>query len=244
MAALERRAIDALRAFGVLMTDTCINYQTIHGAAEGRARRLRRHRRRHLFEQRARRAQQFRGRPVGFGGGVDRPDPALRLPSRRMPTRDPALSPDREAAYLAEWGAVGGIVGEACSSYWQVPCSSRASRPRRAPTCSSILAHRPGELRLGGLVPHAGGHRPRRGRSAARHPTRGQIGRAEIDAFLARYAASGDKLDVVVFGAPQLSLFEIEAVAQALDGRRVHPDTWIAGYDLARDQARPPTAWG
>jgi hypothetical protein len=29
MAALEQRAIEALRAFGVLMTDTCINYQTI-----------------------------------------------------------------------------------------------------------------------------------------------------------------------------------------------------------------------
>src|SRR5918912_4091410 len=29
MAALEARAIAALRAFGVLMTDTCINYQTI-----------------------------------------------------------------------------------------------------------------------------------------------------------------------------------------------------------------------
>ena len=28
-AALERRATDALRAMGVLMTDTCINYQTI-----------------------------------------------------------------------------------------------------------------------------------------------------------------------------------------------------------------------
>src|SRR5215470_4673567 len=29
MAALEQRTIEALRAFGVLMTDTCINYQTI-----------------------------------------------------------------------------------------------------------------------------------------------------------------------------------------------------------------------
>jgi hypothetical protein len=54
-----------------------------------------------------------------------------------------------------------------------------------------------------------------------------QIGRAEIDAFLARYAAPGDKLDVVVFGAPQLSLFEVEAVAQALDGRRIHADTTL-----------------
>jgi predicted aconitase len=53
------------------------------------------------------------------------------------------------------------------------------------------------------------------------------IGRAEIDAFLARYAAPGDKLDIVVFGAPQLSLFEIEALADALGGRRIHPDTTV-----------------
>lgn len=35
MVALERRAIDALRAFGVLMTDTCINYQTIIAPVRG-----------------------------------------------------------------------------------------------------------------------------------------------------------------------------------------------------------------
>src|SRR5438270_13023382 len=35
MAALEQRAIDALRAFGVLMTDTCINYQTIMAPVRG-----------------------------------------------------------------------------------------------------------------------------------------------------------------------------------------------------------------
>src|SRR5215472_15649849 len=35
MAALETRAIAALRAFGVLMTDTCINYQTIMAPIRG-----------------------------------------------------------------------------------------------------------------------------------------------------------------------------------------------------------------
>ena len=53
------------------------------------------------------------------------------------------------------------------------------------------------------------------------------IGAADIAAFLERFAAPGDKLDVVVFAAPQLSLFEMEAVAGALDGRRVHPDTTV-----------------
>ena len=32
---LERRAIDALRRLGILMTDTCINYQTIQAPARG-----------------------------------------------------------------------------------------------------------------------------------------------------------------------------------------------------------------
>ena len=35
MAALERRAIEALSACGVLMTDTCINYQTIMAPLRG-----------------------------------------------------------------------------------------------------------------------------------------------------------------------------------------------------------------
>ena len=39
MAALERRAIAALTAFGVLMTDTCINYQTVMAPLRGGNRR-------------------------------------------------------------------------------------------------------------------------------------------------------------------------------------------------------------
>ena len=35
MAALEQRAIEALRAFGVLITDTCIDYQTILAPMRG-----------------------------------------------------------------------------------------------------------------------------------------------------------------------------------------------------------------
>ena len=53
------------------------------------------------------------------------------------------------------------------------------------------------------------------------------IGPQDVAAFLQRYATSGDKLDVVVFAAPQLSLFEIAALADALDGRSVHPDTTV-----------------
>jgi predicted aconitase len=53
------------------------------------------------------------------------------------------------------------------------------------------------------------------------------ISRAELDAFTASYGAVGDKVDVVVFGAPQLSLVEMAEVAEALDGRHVHPATTL-----------------
>jgi hypothetical protein len=39
--------------------------------------------------------------------------------------------------------------------------------------------------------------------------------------LLASYAEGGDEIDVVVFSAPQLSLFELRALAELLDGRRV-----------------------
>ena len=54
-----------------------------------------------------------------------------------------------------------------------------------------------------------------------------QIGRAEIDAFVQSYGASGDKVDIVVFAAPQLSLVEVAEVADALSGRRIHPETTL-----------------
>jgi predicted aconitase len=119
----------------------------------------------------------------------------------------------------------GAIFGEVCGSYWQVPViegvaevpSSDALKhfgTALASFGSVALFHLPGitagDPAITGLPPEAVA-----------------IGRAEIDAFIARYAAGGDKLDVVVFGAPQLSLFEIEAVAQTLDGRQVHRDTRV-----------------
>jgi predicted aconitase len=54
-----------------------------------------------------------------------------------------------------------------------------------------------------------------------------RIDEAAFQQFYARYAAKGHKVDVVVFGAPQLSLLEIESLAGLLDGRRVHPATTL-----------------
>jgi predicted aconitase len=226
MAAIERRAIEALRAFGVLMTDTCINYQTIMAPVRGD----------HLaygdtgvviysnsvFGARS----NFEGGPSALAAGLTGRTPryGYHLDECRRATRRFRLA--EMPRDLAEWGAVGGIVGEACGSYWEVPAiegvesvpGSDALKhfgTAAASFGSVALFHMPGITAEDAVF------------TGAAPPSIVTIGRDEIEAFLARFAAPGDKLDVVVFSAPQLSLFEIEAVAQALDGRHVHPDTTL-----------------
>src|SRR5713101_7127854 len=117
MRALEARAIAALQAFGVLMTDTCINYQTIMPPVRGE----------HLamgdtgvviysnsvFGARS----NFEGGPSALAAALTGRTPryGYHLDEYRRATRrfEIMVSP-RD---LSEWGALGGIIGEGCASY-------------------------------------------------------------------------------------------------------------------------------
>jgi predicted aconitase len=225
MAALEQRAIDALRAFGVLMTDTCINYQTIMAPVRGD----------HLaygdtgvviysnsvFGART----NFEGGPSALAAGFTGRTPryGFHLDECRRPTRRFRLAV--EPRDLCEWGAVGGIVGEACGSYWQVPVVEGIEA---VPGSDALKHFGTAAASFGSIAMfHMPGITADDGATGLAPAPRLTIDRAAIDAFLSRYAAPGDKLDVVVFGAPQLSLFEIEALARLLDGRQIHPDTTL-----------------
>jgi hypothetical protein len=82
---LERRAIAAFDAFGVLMA---INYQTIMPPVRGEHVAFGRHWRRHLFEQRVRRPVELGGWTVGLERGAHRPDAAgYHLDERRRATQ-------------------------------------------------------------------------------------------------------------------------------------------------------------
>jgi predicted aconitase len=225
MAALEHRAIMSLRAFGVLMTDTCINYQTIMAPVRGE----------HMaygdtgvviysnsvFGARS----NFEGGPSALAAGLTGRTPryAYHLDACRRATRRFRLA--AAPRDLSEWGALGGIVGEACGSYWEVPFIEGIETVPG----SDALKHFGASLASFGSVAlfHMPGITAEEAVFAGSPPPAIAIARDGIEAFLARYAALEAKLDVVVFGAPQLSLFEMEAVASALDGRRVHHDTTV-----------------
>ena len=232
MAALEARAIAALRAFGVLMTDTCINYQTILPPARGE----------HLamgdtgvviysnsvFAARS----NFEGGPSALAAALTGRTPryGYHLDECRRPTRHfrVAAAP-RE---LSEWGALGGIIGRECGSYWEVPLIDGIDEPpgsdalkhfgaAMASYGSTALFHMPG------VTPESDLDRRHLAGMPAGSRRFVTIGRAEIDAFVAAYGAAGDKVDVVVFAAPHLSLIEMAAVADALDGRHVQAGTTL-----------------
>jgi predicted aconitase len=225
MAALEQRAIEALRAFGVLMTDTCINYQTIMAPVRGE----------HMaygdtgvviYSNSVLGARSnFEGGPSALAAGLTGRTPryGYHLDACRRATRRFRLA--AAPRDLSEWGALGGIVGEACGSYWEVPVIEGVETVPG----SDALKHFGTALASFGSVAlfHMPGITAEDAVFAGSPPAVVTIAQDGIEAFLARYAAPEDKLDVVVFGAPQLSLFEIEAVALALDGRQVHDGTTV-----------------
>jgi predicted aconitase len=225
MVALESRAITALAAFGVLMTDTCINYQTVLAPLRGE----------HVAHGDTGSviyANSVLGARSNFEGGPSALAAALtgRTPrygyhldtSRRATRRFRVRARPRD---LSEWGALGALVGEACSSYWQVAVIEGLTEVPG----SDAMKHFGAALASFGSVAlfHMPGITAEEAVFAGASPDPVPIAPSDIAAFLARYAAPGDKLDVVVFAAPQLSLLEIAAVAGALDGRQVHRDTTL-----------------
>jgi predicted aconitase len=225
MAALEARAIAALKSFGVLMTDTCINYQTILPPTRGE----------HLamgdtgvviysnsvFGARS----NFEGGPSALAAALTGRTPryGYHLDEHRRATR--RFRVDVQPRDLSEWGALGGIIGRECGSYWEVPLIEGIEG---APG-SDALKHFGAAMASYGStalfhLPNITADAPE---FAGSPPDAVRIGRAELDAFIAAYGAAGDKVDIVVFAAPHLSLVEMAAVSDALAGRRVHPDTTL-----------------
>jgi predicted aconitase len=228
MAAIESRAIAAFEALGVLMTNTCINYQTILPPVRGE----------HLalgdtgvviYSNSVMGARSnFEGGPSALAAGLTGGTPryGYHLDQHRAGTLHFAVQ--HQPVDFADWGALGGIVGRAANSYWHVPVVTGL---REIPN-SDQLKHFGAALASFGSVAmfHMPGVTPEaptladafHGRTA---PPATLIGEDEFTAFYAGYAATGDKVDVVVFAAPQLSLIEMQGLAGLLDGRRVNGAT-------------------
>lgn len=220
---LERRTIEAFQALGILLTNTCINYQTIFPPVFGE----------HVaFGDTGSGiyANSVLGARSNYEGGPSALSSALtglaprygfHLPECRRGSTLFHLT-DRPSS-LSDWGALGGIVGRQMRSYWDVPVidgvhGSPTSDEMKhfgaalASFGSTVLFH------MVGVTPEAPSlDTVFSGTIPAVQP----IGRADIDAFYQSYRPTDDQVDVIVFAAPQLSLTELASLARLLDGKRI-----------------------
>lgn len=222
MLTLERRTIDAFVRLGVSMTDTCINYQTIQAPTRGE----------HvafgdtgvvIYSNSICGARSnFEGGPSALSAGLTGRTPryGFHLDAQRQATV--RFQVDWTPTTLNDWGALGGVIGKLAGNYWSVPVveglqgspGSDAMKHFGAAMASfgSIAL-----FHLVGITPEAnrladvGGDRLRVER---------RINEADVKALQSAYATS-DEVDVVVFSAPQLSLYELRRIAELCEGRRL-----------------------
>src|SRR5215469_3802340 len=221
---LERRAIAAFEALGVLMTNTCINYQTIMPPVRGE----------HVAygdtgvviycNSVCGARSNFEGGPSALSAGITGRTPryGYHLDANRQATLVVELT--HTPRDLSDWGALGGIVGRLAGDYWQVPAITGIERVPN----SDEMKHFGAALASYGSVAlfHMVGITPEAMRledvaAAPASLKAHHVGQAELRVFQARYAKDVGTVDVVVFSAPQLSLVEIQAVASLLEGKRV-----------------------
>jgi predicted aconitase len=124
---------------------------------------------------------------------------------------------------LNDWGALGGIVGRLAGDYWRVPALVGIDRVPGSDEMkhfgAALASYGSVALFLmAGITPEAQrlDDVVRPGRAMRSYA----VSEADIRALQKSYAETVDKVDLVVFSAPQLSLVEMAQVADLLDGRR------------------------
>ena len=227
MASLEQRAIDAFTALDIMMTNTCINYQTIMPPVHGE----------HLAfgdtgvviycNSVLGAYSNFEGGPSALAAGLTgrAPKYGLHLDKYRRATK--GFTVRYTPQNLVEWGALGALIGRQTGSYWDVP----VIQGLEGVPDSDQLKHFGAAMASFGSVPlfHIVGVTPEApSLESVCDPdtiTFKEVTEGDFSAFFESYGAKGAKLDVVVFSAPQLSLLEMADLGKLLENRQIHPDT-------------------
>jgi predicted aconitase len=228
--AKERELIDALRGMNALTTDTCINYQTLYQPHLGE----------HVawgdtgtviyansvFGARS----NFESGPAALAAAVTgrTPEYGFHLDRHRKGTLVVRLEAPLED--LADWGAVGKIVGEKHQNYYAVPVFTAPTRTPIADELKHLGAALAsygsmGMFHMVGVTPEAptleaalGGNRP---------VDEIVVDAAALERVYAGYDLKDRSATLVVFSGPQQSLFEMKALAEGFGGRKVHPGTQV-----------------
>jgi len=222
--AKERELIGCLRQMGVITTDTCINYQTVYQPHLGE----------HVawgdtgtviyansvfcarsnFESGpAALAAALTGRTLEYGFHLDEHRRGTFTVRLDAPLKD-----------LADWGAVGKIVGESHQDYYAVPVFHGYAGMPTADELKHLGAALASYGSMGmfhfvGVTPEAPSVETALGNRKPEETL--TIGAADLDRVYASYSLGDGDARLVVFSGPQQSLIEIRRLAELFEGRRI-----------------------
>ena len=218
----EREVIATLKRMDVTTVDTCINYQTVYQPHLGE----------HVawgdtgtviyansvFGARS----NFEAGPSAFAAALTGRTPAygFHLDRHRRGTLrvELALEPDD----LADWGAIGKLVGEPNQDYFAVPVFTGVKRTPE----SDELKHLGASLASYGSMAmfHMEGVTPEVSPSDLKLKKRMRITSRDVQTLYSKYSYQKGNT-IVVFSGPQLSLWELKKLAALFEGRQVHAST-------------------
>lgn len=226
----ERRLRDLVVAMGAIPLDSCANYQSICQPRFGE----------HLAwgdtgaviwaNAVAGARSNFEGGPASYAAALTGRVPAygMHLPECRLGTHFVEVRDQPRSA--SDWGALGCLVGRRLTNYWLVPAFTGLEVEPTADGLKQLGAALAsyGSLamfHLAGMTPEArtleevfGGRAPR-GRIV--------VEPGDLDRTYRSFVPEREAVDLVVFGTPHLSIFEVRQLAGLLEGRRVHSRTTL-----------------
>jgi predicted aconitase len=217
--AKERELIECLRRMDVVTTDTCINYQTVYQP--------------HLGEPVAWGdtgtviyANSVFGARSNFESGPAALAAAL---TGRTPEYGFHLDEHRRGSFavelkarlddLADWGAVGKLVGESHQDYFAVPVFHGYHRTPSADELKHLGAALASYGSMGMF--HFVGVTPEAPASVAGFSEKVSISDADLDSVYSSYRLGDGDARLVVFSGPQQSLLEMKRLAALFRDRKV-----------------------
>jgi predicted aconitase len=226
----EQMIIELMRKLNVVTTDTCINYQTVYQPHLGE----------HVawgdtgtviyansvFGART----NFEGGPSALAAAVTgrTPEYGFHLDRHRKGTISVRLTARLDD--VADWGAVGKIIGEKHQNYYAVPVFHGM---RRAPIadelkhlgCALASYGSMAMFHMVGVTPEAPSLETAFGSNTPTDEI--VITDADLERVFSGYDLKDGSANLIVFSGPQLSLFEIKALSERFAGRKVHPGTQV-----------------
>lgn len=220
----ERALIKRLREMDVVTADTCINYQTLYQPHKGErvawgdtgtviyAN--------SVFGARS----NFEAGPAALAAAITGrvPEYGFHLDRHRRGTFRVDIEAD--LTDVADWGAVGKIVGSKHQDYFAVPVFNGIRKRPGADQLKHLGAALAsygsmGMFHMVGVTPEAPTLKAAfGGRRSSETMT---IRSRDLERIYASYSARGNPLNLVVFSGPQQSLFEMKTLAQLLEGKKV-----------------------